>query len=208
MRNEVLYFMELRGWHMLVHFSGAQWDILNQIDDIRRIIQVIHNEGHSLTRDWVEPTFEIAKKDKDYGNQDWKAIYKENLEAIARADVVIFEVTTQSFATGYMAAAALQQKKSVLLLAKGEEALHGSFVSGMDESLVTSEIYDDSNLEKKVLNFLVNNRIENKDLRFNFFIDRQIYNYLRWASFKTGKTKAEILRDLVQNEIKNQDYKS
>ena len=43
-------------------------------------------------------------------------------------------------------------------------------------------------------------------MRFNFFIDRKIYNYLRWASFKTGKTKAEILRDLVENEIEKQEY--
>ena len=56
--------------------------------------------------------------------------------------------------------------------------------------------------------FLNENDIQSKDMRFNFFIDRKIYNYLRWAAFKTGKTKAEILRDLVQNEIEKQDYKS
>lgn len=193
---------------MLVHFSGAQWNILGQIDEFRKIVRVIHNQGHSLTRDWVEPTYEIAKKDKDYGKQDWRAIYKDNMEAIARADLVIFEVTTQSFAVGYMVAAALQQKKPVLLLARGEDALYGTFASGMDESLVTSKVYGDDNLEAIVLEFLEKNRIDNKDLRFNFFIDRQIYNYLRWAAYKTGKTKAEILRDLVQHEIKRQDYKT
>jgi predicted DNA-binding protein len=58
-----------------------------------------------------------------------------------------------------------------------------------------------------VSQFLEQNHIENKDLRFNFFIDRQIYNYLRWASFKTGKTKAEILRELVLHDIERQDYR-
>ena len=43
-------------------------------------------------------------------------------------------------------------------------------------------------------------------MRFNFFIDRPIYNYLRWAALKTNKTKAEILRELVQREIENKDY--
>jgi len=192
---------------MLVHFSGSQFNILEQIDDFRKIIKVIHNQGHSLTRDWVEPTFEIAKKDKDYGQQDWSTIYQENMEAIARADIAIFEVTTQSFAVGYMVAAALQQKKPILLLARGEEAMYGTFASGMDKSIVSIKIYDDDNLEDIVLQFLELNHIENKDLRFNFFIDRQIYNYLRWASFKTGKTKAEILRELVLHDIERQDYR-
>lgn len=191
---------------MLIHFSGAQWSILDQIDDFRKIVQIIHNEGHSLTRDWIEPTFEIAKKDKDYGKQDWRAIYRDNMEAIARADIVIFEVSTQSFAVGYMAAAAIQQKKPVLMLARGEEAMYGTFASGMDENLVTSKIYDDKDIESTILNFINHNRIDSKDLRFNFFIDRQIYNYLRWAAYKTGKTKAEILRDLVQHEIQKEDY--
>jgi len=54
--------------------------------------------------------------------------------------------------------------------------------------------------------FMVDNDIQSKDMRFNFFIDRKIYNYLRWAAFKTGKTKAEILRDLVETEIEKQNY--
>jgi nucleoside 2-deoxyribosyltransferase len=192
---------------MLVHFSGSQWDIVEQIDDFRKIIKAIHNQGHSVTRDWVEPTYEIAKKDKDYAQQDWHAIYQENLEAIARADIAIFEVTTQSFAVGYMVAAALQQKKPILMLARGEESMDGTFISGMDKSIVTVKIYDDDSLEDIVSQFLEQNHIENKDLRFNFFIDRQIYNYLRWASFKTGKTKAEILRELVLHDIERQDYR-
>jgi predicted DNA-binding protein len=59
---------------------------------------------------------------------------------------------------------------------------------------------------EKILPFLEDNNISTKDMRFNFFIDRPIYNYLRWAALRTGKTKAEILRELVQREIKNKDY--
>lgn len=191
---------------MLVHFAGSQWNITDQIEDFRKIVGIVHDQGHSLTRDWVESTYSIAKKGKDFSQQDWPTIYKENMEAIARADVVIIEATVPSFAVGYQSAMALQQKKPTLLLVHGKENLDSNFVSGLDDNLLTSRVYDKDSLEKVLLEFLSRNQINSKDLRFNFFIDRQIYNYLRWASFKTGKTKAEILRELVQREIETKDY--
>ena len=186
---------------MLIHFVAPQWDILDQIDDFRKIIQVIHNEGHSLTRDWVEPAYEIAKKGGHFDQLDCRDIYHENMEAIARADLVIIEATTQNFSVGYQTAMAIQQKKPTLVLEREGAVSTNNFLSGIDSNLLSTKAYTGEELEKIVLNFINENRIDNKDLRFNFFIDRQIYNYLRWASFKTGKTKAEILRELVQNEI-------
>ena len=59
--------------------------------------------------------------------------------------------------------------------------------------------YNNDNLEDIIRQFLTDNDVKAKDLRFNFFLDRQIYNYLRWASLKTGKAKAKILRELVQD---------
>lgn len=57
-----------------------------------------------------------------------------------------------------------------------------------------------------VADFINENNIDNKDLRFNFFIDRQIYNYLRWAAYQTGRNKSEILRELVLREIEKKDH--
>jgi len=186
---------------MLIHFVAPQWDILDQIDDFRKIIKVIHNDGHSLTRDWVEPAYEIAKRGGAFDQLDWKEIYRENMEAIARADLVIVEVSTQNFSVGFQTAIAIQQKKPTLVLEHEGTETTNNFLQGIDSNLLTTKSYTSADLEKTVANFIAENRIDNKDLRFNFFIDRQIYNYLRWASFKTGKTKAEILRELVQNEI-------
>jgi len=101
---------------------------------------------------------------------------------------------------GYQVALAVQQKKPVLLLSK-EGLENDSVVSGVDNTLVTFREYSDDNLEQTVQDFLVTNDVQPKDLRFNFFIDRQIYSYLRWASYKTGKPKGKILRELVLKEI-------
>jgi hypothetical protein len=76
-----------------------------------------------------------------------------------------------------------------------------AFVSGVPSSNATFKTYNDKNVSGIIKKFLKENDIQAKDMRFNFFIDRPIYNYLRWAAYKTGKTKAEILRELVSKEI-------
>lgn len=185
---------------MIVHFAAPQQDITEEIEYYRRIVKTIHKKGDSLTRDWIESAYDLAKSEGHFEDVDWHAIYKENMEELARADVAIVEATTSNFAIGYMCAVGLQQKKPTLILFRNK-AILGTMASGMDESLVTLKEYDDHNLEEIVDAFLEENKIETKDMRFNFFIDRPIYNYLRWAAFKTGKTKAEILRELVSREI-------
>jgi hypothetical protein len=75
------------------------------------------------------------------------------------------------------------------------------YIKGIPHVNATLRDYNEKNLEGIMREFFVENDIQTKDMRFNFFIDRPIYNYLRWTSLKTGKTKAEILRELVEREI-------
>lgn len=170
------------------------------------ILRLIKESGNTVSHDWIEDAFgrEVeAKKPAD----DWALIYRQNLEAIAQSDVVIAETTYENFSVGYQIAVAIQQKKPVLLL-RHETADKNAFVTGVEDGWVKHGQYKGKDVLPMVEKFLNENNIQSKDMRFNFFIDRKIYNYLRWAAFKTGKTKAEILRDLVQNEIEKQDYKT
>jgi nucleoside 2-deoxyribosyltransferase len=190
---------------MIVHFIGATSNLNQDLPFYREIIKIIHTSASVLARDWVEPAQKFAAKSKDRNSLDWQAVYQENIEALARADIVIAEATTKSFSTGFQVATAIQQKKPVLILTRNN-ALAGTFGSGISSDFVKRENYNLETLGDIVSDFINENSIDNKDLRFNFFIDRQIYNYLRWASYKSGKTKAEILRDLVLKEIKEKDY--
>lgn len=185
---------------MLIHFVGSVLSIEEDLPYFRRIVKAIHDNGHILTRDWVEPAYKTWQSSKTFKDLDWRGIYSQNMEALTRADIVIVDTTTKSFSVGYQTAIALQQKKPTLLLVRSDQG-DGLFASGMDEDLLVYKSYDDKNLEKILAVFIQENTIETKDMRFNFFIDRPIYNYLRWAAHKTGKTKAEILRDLVVREI-------
>ncbi|PID31906.1 hypothetical protein CR970_03450 [Candidatus Saccharibacteria bacterium] len=171
------------------------------IQCLRGILSVIESEGHTVVHDWVEDAYEYLFV-KKLPTENWNVIYQQNIEAIAKSDVVVAETSHESFAVGYQVASAVQQKKPVLLL-RQSSADSNSWVTGLRGDWVRHERYDSKTLKPIMQGFFKENDIQTKDMRFNFFIDRPIYNYLRWASVKTGKTKAEILRELVEREIKS-----
>lgn len=183
---------------MKVHFITSRPTLLNDIDAVRQITDIIKESKHSITLDWVEKA--LQRNDAVSDSVDWSRIYKENLEAIAQSDIIIAEATHENFAVGYQVAMAVQQKKPVLMLRK-KEADKNAFVTGVEDGWVQHREYNETELKQIVNKFIKENDIDTKDMRFNFFIDRHIYNYLRWAALRTGKTKAEILRNLVQKEL-------
>jgi hypothetical protein len=97
-------------------------------------------------------------------------------------------------------ALALQSRKPTLLLV-GEGAKASSYAAGIKSDFITLRTYNDQTLERMVKDFMKENEMQTKDLRFNFVIDRKIYNHLRLRSFKSGKTKAEIVRDLLLKDL-------
>ena len=189
---------------MIIHFISSKSGIDDNYDHLRRIVEIIKNSGNELARDWVDLEYEYTRSGKKHSAIDWRKVNVENLEALSRADVVIAEATVKSFSTGFQVATAIQQKKPTLILTR-HNALEGTFASGLTSDFVSAKNYNADNLEDLITTFIRQNTIETKDLRFNFFIDRQIYNYLRWAAYKTGKNKSEILRDLVLREIEKTD---
>jgi hypothetical protein len=184
---------------MKVHLITSRPTLEKDINTLRSIIKIIEGAGHSLALDWIEKAY--SRNSQDIGQTaNWSEIYKENLEVIAKADVIIAETSYENFGVGYQVAVAVQQKKPVLLL-RHETADKNAFATGVEDGWVKRKEYTEENLTGILNQFLQDNDIQAKDMRFNFFIDRPIYNYLRWAAFKTGKTKAEILRELVAREI-------
>lgn len=190
---------------MLVHFIASSANLSENIEDLRKITKSIKNKGHVLTRDWLEEAYDNIQSGMEANDKKWQTIIDEDFEAIAKADVVIAEVSKDSTAMGYQIATAIHQKKPTLLILK-EGSKVPPFTWNIPSNFLKRNEYNDSNIDDKITPFLEENDIGTKDMRFNFFIDRQIYNYLRWAALKTGKTKAEVLRELVNREIENKEY--
>ena len=184
---------------MKVHLITSRPSLENDIENLRRMIAIINKNNHELALDWVERAYNRTV-DPSKPSADWSGIFRQNLEVINKADVIVAETSHENFGVGYLVAFAVQSKKPILLL-RHATADKNAFVTGVEDNWIIREEYTEKNLEPILTKFLEDNDIQTKDMRFNFFIDRPIYNYLRWAAHKTGKTKAEILRELVSKEI-------
>lgn len=189
---------------MLVHFIAPVEGLEENIDSLRAVIKSLRDQGHEIARDWLEEAYQGETKSTIDSEQVWQSIIQDNLEAIARAEVVIADISYDGTAVGYQIANALHQKKPTLLIMKKGHKV-SPFTWHIPSSFLSKVEYDKDNIKDVLAPFLQDNDITTKDMRFNFFIDRPIYNYLRWAALKTGKTKAEVLRELVNREIENKD---
>lgn len=185
---------------MIVHFIASKGEILKRYEDYERIRSTVLALGHTLAYDWIDEEREFWESGRKHTQADWEVIVNKNMAALERADVVIAEASAMTFSTGYLVAQAINLKKPILVLTRDNQ-LEGTFGSGIVSDFVRLVNYSASDVRNVIAEFIDENNIDNKDLRFNFFIDRQIYNYLRWASYKTGKNKSEILRELILREI-------
>lgn len=189
---------------MIVHFIASKSHIQKDYPHLKRIAEVVSTLGHTFARDWLDEELAYTTSGNKHESIDWQTVNRQNMEALSRADVVIAEATVRSFSTGFQVATAIQQKKPVLILTRNN-ALAGTFGSGISSDFVKTVNYTKDTVADLITDFINENFVDAKDLRFNFFIDRSIYNYLRWAAYKTGRTKSEILRDLIKREIKKDE---
>jgi hypothetical protein len=186
---------------MIIHLIASKGNIREEIDHYRNLANEIKKLGHTLALDWVEHVYEKTVKGSfNEGDVDWAKIDQETTAAISKADVIIVEATKKSFFVGYQVSQTVHQKKPILILTR-DNSFPGIASLSSTSDLIAGANYDKTSLPMILKRFTDDNSIDTKDMRFNFFIDRPIYNYLRWAAFKTGKTKAEILRELVAREI-------
>jgi hypothetical protein len=187
---------------MIIHFTSSRSNESEGFETLKRVIDVIHKTGNLLARDWVGSQFhtEITKPVREL---EPGLIYDLSMDAIERSDMVIIESSLKSFGSGFQAAIALQKKKPTLLLIKHSQSDNESLIEkGINDPLFVRKKYvSDDELERIVVGFIEENTYKTKDLRFNFVLDPQLYNHIRWKSFKTKKTKAEIVRELLIRDM-------
>ena len=193
---------------MIIHFTGSAEDHEKDLPFLRRIAKTVTQNGNELAREWTEAP--LPEEGKPLAptevkiEVDWHLVVTADIDAISRADLVIIEATHDRLLQGYEIAVSLQYKRPTLLLSR--DSLEQHAFSGIRDRLLTTVQYEtEDELEALVKDFIRSNTITTKDLRFNMFIDRPIYNYLRNVSYETGKNKSEIIRDLINREINDKN---
>ncbi len=185
---------------MIIHLTGSAHDIEKDMPFYRRIMKIIHENDGILARDWIETAYHQRSQKQP---SDDEAVTEADFEAIGRSDIVIIDITHHRFSQGFQAATAITQKKPLLLVSRTPIKKHA--IAGYKSKLLTTAEYKaEEDLDEIIKQFILDNTIATKDLRFNMFIDRPIYNYLRSVSYESGKNKSEIIRELIEREIRKQ----
>ncbi|MDQ5972349.1 MAG: hypothetical protein QG553_508 [Patescibacteria group bacterium] len=189
---------------MKAHFIASGTNLKADIHNYRNIVRYIESLNVSLTRNWLEPAYKRSKSNIK-NPVSWQDVYRSNLEAVSKADIIVAEISRKSFLVGFQVANALQQKKPILLLSDNDQ-VETAIGASIDEDIIQYAKYTPKNLEEVIGKFIDQNKVKKKDLKFNFFIDRKILNYLNWASFHSGDTKSEIIRKALLKEIDRSEF--
>lgn len=183
---------------MKVHFTASLNSLEKHFGAYSEVVAVIKDAGHQLVRDWLE---EAGLKDVSrtkYSDAEWRKISEQTLDAVVQSDIVIIDASSPSFSLGYQAAVALNHKKPLLVLfQQGTE--NRELIYDSSYSLMETKVYKDhKDICNIVKTFIEMHDIDSKDMRFNMFLDRESYTYLNWEASKTGKTKAQIIREIIK----------
>jgi hypothetical protein len=184
---------------MKVHFSAPLHKLDKHLATYMLIESTIKESGHNLAKEWLQAFRDRQGKPGSFSDAEWQDINDNTLVAVQEADAVIIEASIPSFSMGYLSAVALAHKKPLLMLFKSRPQ---SYILDANNSLRRAETYtSDGELKQIISNFLKDVDIDGNNLRFNMALDRETYNFLNWESVNTGKTKAQIIRELLKERI-------
>jgi hypothetical protein len=183
---------------MLVYFTASVSAKEQFIKNYTFIIETLQKQGHQVIADHIltgnEEKIRLLSRDE-------RLKYHEKVEKwIHTCDFIVAEVSFPSTSIGYEVALGLRVGKPVLILHSIGDA--PSLLGQHKDEKLVAERYTLQNVSEILKNFA--GYVEGKhDLRFTFFINPRLITFLDNAAKHYRISKAEYIRRLIENDIKN-----
>ncbi len=183
---------------MKVYFAASVHGRTNYNESYLTIVKTLKNLGCNVYADHILKT-DVNEIDKQ-SSEEIRKVYKNLLDKIKEADLVVAEVSTPSVSVGHEVTEAVNLNKSVILLniQGGNRAM---LLEGLGRDKVQSISYTKENLEE-LLKKAVEESKKNVDVRFNFFVSPKILAYLDWVAQEKMIPRSVFLRNLIEREMK------
>lgn len=195
---------------MKVHFACSTSELDVYSKNYLDICNIIRDMGHTIVRDWIENAV-TTLKDYKKGKYvvDRVDIYNKSIQSILASDFIVIEGTVSSFSIGHQLTLGLSKNKPVLYLIyrdidENKNKLQNNFVYGINSPLLTIAKYSSIEDIKRILTNFFNNN-SNITTKFNIVLNKEIENYLDWASFYYKMNKSEFIRDIINKHMKEVD---
>lgn len=193
---------------MKIYFTCSTAEFNTHKKIYHQIRNLIISEKHILTKDWI-PLLETRIQNNEDDVKDIKRIYKDCIESIKKADLVIIEDTVSNFSTGHQITIALQLRKPTLVLWNGKkhQLFKNMFIHGIESDILEVKNYELSQLDeiiKVFINKFTNSKSKN---RFHLVLNQFERDYLDWAQFNFGESRTKLIRNALRHQIHNdKDY--
>lgn len=188
---------------MKIHFGGSGIGVKRISSNYFLIRKTLRKLDCILTRDWLGP--EIKKNISSN-----EAKFEKTSKAINNADAVVLEGSYDTSSVGKQLMLALNLKLPTLILyykkLDGKSSLD-KFVNKDSVKLVKRMIYDETDIETKLDEFLGWAKNNTKMVRFNLEIERKLDNYLKGLAKQNKTSKSEEIRKLILNKFKDSKQK-
>ncbi len=187
---------------MRVYFTASMLGRDKYIGNYIQIVKVLREKGIEV----YEQTTKVSRNyvHREISDQDKIKYYKQVLRWLNQADVVVVEASYSSLSIGHEISLALERNKPVIVLYCEGDAPH--FLIGVQSEKLIVQKYKLGKL-REVLAATIDEAIERRETRFNFFIPRRLVVYLDWISKKRRVPRAVYLRQLLRREMeRNKDY--
>ena len=143
----------------------------------------------------------VLEKIYDEDSKEGVNAYKEAIDQVKKADVVMMEISGHSTTMGYLISKSLDLCKPVVVFyKKGTKIL---FLKGINNPKLKLMEYDKQNIED-LLDRAIEEAKKEIDVRFNFFVSPKILAYLDWVAQKKMIPRSVFLRNLIEKEIKKE----
>lgn len=169
----------------------------------KRIYQEIERLGHTHVSRFVlkAEADELSKQT----HEEAVKFYKQMLQELKSAEIVILEVSRHSTGVGHQATLALSFGKP--LIALHLEGRSPYLFTGIQDDRLILIPYDLESI-RKVLEDSIDYAQGMLDVRFNFFISPEIQRYLDWVAKYKRTPRAVYLRELLEKDMQeNKEWK-
>lgn len=177
---------------MKIYFNTSGRSSEETFKNCQKIFDYIHSLGYTNTfyfKDHIETNhlYSTDLKHKRFAHD--RAIFH-----VKSADIVIIEISKNSFSMGYIIRLAIELKKPVIALYHKTAKL--ALEDGIDYDNFFLREYDDYNI-KDVLENSINEASSEAPIRFNILLTPKVYKFLKDQAKNEGMTKASLIRKLL-----------
>lgn len=170
--------------------------------------QHLIDKGHVITDDWIGLHGKWIEENP-YGERGIRDVYEKVRVAIHKADAVIVEFTVPNFSSSHQITYSLSRNVPTLVMRLRKDVLNKDpYIEAINSPYLTIKDYNLSNYGKVIDEFLGYAEIEGGQKRYNIVLGSKHKYYLDWASNKYDKSRSQIIKELINEKMRNDsDFK-